>query len=96
MCLQTIVVLVVSIFEIVTAEMTRQMHSSHMVVELSVVVVVFLAEVTPWMRQDLSSLFRTWITSFYMSSQSIHVVDSLLSDKDCSTLEANPTIRFFM
>jgi hypothetical protein len=50
MLLKAIIVLIVSVLEVITAEMTSQMHSVHMIMELSIVVEVFFAEITPGMR----------------------------------------------
>ena len=56
----------------------------------------FLAEVAPWMRQDLGTALRSRVTIVDMVSEFLHVIDALLSDKHCATLEANETKCFLM
>jgi hypothetical protein len=42
--------------------MASEMRSAYMVMELYIVEEELLAEVTPGMRQNFCSFFRTWVT----------------------------------
>ena len=50
---------------------------------------VFLTEITPGMRKDLSSLVIEWIAFFYVLSQTLNMINALLSDEDSATLDAH-------
>ena len=89
MFLKRLIVRVIDILEVLSAEMTRQMQPAQMVKEHLVIVKVLFTEVAPGMRQNLRSSFISWISMFKMVPQILFVVDSLLSDEHGATFKTN-------
>lgn len=83
------VIRVVHVFELVVAQVTRQMHPLQVVQENEVVEEVLLAEVAPGVGQDFGALFGAGVAVLNVASQLFDVVDSLLTNKDGPASEAN-------
>jgi hypothetical protein len=96
MLFQAVVVLVVSVFKVVAAQVTSQMHSTHMILELNIVIEVFLAEVTPRVRKDFRSLLRSRVSSFNVRSQFIKMVNSLFPYEDSPAFNTNFAVSFLV
>lgn len=89
MFLQAVVVLVVSVLKLVAAQVTSQMHSTHMILELNIVIEVFLAVITPRVRKDFWSFLRCRVSSFNVRSQFIKMVNPLLPYEDSPAFKTN-------
>ena len=73
---------VVNMFVLVTTQVTIQMHSVQMLEEYHVVKVVFLAEITPGMWQDLGLLVITDISELNVIFQVLNIVQLLFSNEN--------------
>ena len=71
--------------------MTRQMHTIEMLSKTDVIEEKLFTKVTPGMRQNLSSSIARRVTVLNMITQLLNVVDALLADEHCATLETDQT-----
>ena len=67
-----------------------------MVKELQIIEVKLLTEVTVWMWQHLSVSIIANVTELDVLSQLLHVIESLLTDKNCTALKTNFAESFVM
>ena len=65
------------------------MHTVEVLSKDDIVEEEFFAKVTPRMWQDLGSLITCRVTVFDMITQLLNMVDALLADEHCATLETN-------
>jgi len=60
-----------------------------MILEHLIVKEELLAEVAPWVRQDLGALLRASIAVFNVTAQGLQVIRALLSDKHRASFQTN-------
>lgn len=96
MLLKGRVIRVIHVLELVIAEVAGQVHSLEMVQENQIVEKVLLAEVTPGVGQNLGSFLRARVTMLNMVTQGLDMVDSLLSNEDSPSREADLTEGLLM
>ena len=65
------------------------MHTIEMLSKTDVIEEKLFTKVTPGMRQNLSSSIARRVTVLDMITQLLNVVDALLADEHCATLETN-------
>ena len=87
--LQRLVVVVVHLLVVVTAQVTRQMHAIQMFHERVHIEEELLAEIAPRVRQDFGATVRGGIAFLDVASQVLHVVDPLLANEHGPSLEAD-------
>ena len=68
MGLQRLIIIIEHVPEILPAQMTGQVHLVQMLTKHAVIEEIFLAEIAPWVRQDLRVVCASWITVLDMSS----------------------------
>lgn len=76
--------------------MASQMIAVQVLIESAPVEEKFFTKVTPWMRQDFGALVTCRVSMLNMTPQLLHVVDSLLTHKHSTALEANQAEGFLM
>ena len=94
--LQRVIVVVEHVTVCFTTQMTRQMHPVQMIMENSGIKEELFTEIAPRMRQYLCATITRWITVFNMIAQLLHVIDSLLSDKDSASFQTHQTEGLLM
>ena len=67
------------------------MHTVEMLTKNDVIEEKFFTKVTPGMRQNLSTSITRRVTVLNMITQLLNMVDALLADKHCATLETDQT-----
>ena len=80
---------VVDILMSITTQMACQVLPVYVVDESQVIEQELLAEVAVWMRHDLSVPFVTNVSVFNVVTELLDVIQSLLTNENCSTFEAN-------
>ena len=73
------------------AEVTRQMHTVEMLGKTIVIEEEFFAKVAPGMWQDLGSSVTRRVTVLDVITQLVNMVDALLADEHCASLETDQT-----
>ena len=86
---ERLIIVVEHISVLIATEVTRQMHTVEVLSKDDIVEEEFFAKVTPRMWQDLGSLITCRVTVFDMITQLLNMVDALLADEHCATLETN-------
>jgi hypothetical protein len=89
MDLQVGVFFIVHVLVFVTAQRTRQVQFRQVVEELQVIEQELFTEVAVRVRQNISVCLISYISKLNVLTQSLHVVNALLSDEDCASLETN-------
>jgi len=87
--LQVGIVSVVYVLVSIAAQMAGQMLPVQVVDEGQVIEEELLAEVTVWMGHDLPVLFIADVSVFDVGTELLYVIESLLSDEDCTAFEAD-------
>jgi len=72
------------------------MHPVQVLAENVAVEEELFAEVTPWVRQNLSATVTRGVSMFDMVTQLLHVVNPLLANEDSATFEADKTKGLLM
>ena len=72
------------------------MHTVQVLSKDDIIEEEFFAEIAPWVRQDLGSFITSRVTVLNMTSQLLNMVDTLLADENCATLETDLTKRLLM
>jgi hypothetical protein len=89
MTLQVGILCIIYVLVGVAAQMTCQVLPVYMLDKSRIIEQELLAEVTVWMRHDLSVPFVTNVTIFDVGTELLDVIQSLLPDEDGSALEAD-------
>ena len=87
--LQLLVIVVPRVFVIISAKVTRQMHTMEMLTKFLCIVEELLTEVAPWMWQDFGTRRTGWVTIFNMLPKLLQMVDSLFSNEYGASLETH-------
>ena len=96
MHLKRLVVVVVHVAILIATQVTRQVHAVQVLNKHIAVKEELLAEVTPWVGEDLCTTITRWVPMLDVSSQVLHVIDSLLTDEHCAVLKADETKGLLM
>ena len=68
MGLQRLIIIIEHVPEILAAQMTSQVHLVQMLTKHAVIEEIFLAEIAPWVRQDLRVVRTSWVAVLDVSS----------------------------
>ena len=96
MHLKRLVVVVVHVAILIATQVTRQVHAVQVLNKHIAVKEELLAEVTPWVGEDLCTTITRWVPMLDVSSQVLHVIDSLLTDENCAAFQADETKGLLM
>ena len=72
------------------------MHTVEMLSKDDIIEEEFFAKIAPRVRQNLGSFIAGRVTVLNMTTQLLNVVDTLLADENCATLETDLTKRLLM